>query len=413
MSELERRAWSPQGKELRAVGCNLCGSARARWLARENGLDVVRCRECGLVYVTPQPSQRELERFYADYYPAGSEARWRELTAPVFACDARRLAAALPGRGRVLDVGTGFGHFLEALRAEGFDAEGLESSPLARERLAARGLRAHAGMMPDDVVLPAESYDAITASMVLEHVANPIGFLRRARDLLRPGGLLFVRVPNFALLRAFLFAGRLSVVPGVRAAMRIVRRETMDEATLFHVVGPPGHLHGFEPRTLAAALAGAGFERVRLEGDPMAARGSRLNRVIDGSAYAAARALRSVSRGRLELSPVLSAWAWKARGAVDPPGESCAIDADASHLAPLRDAARGDRRAFAVEDADDAHPGGAPRTAEPPASTGAKPATALAKLVSVPSTSPLGSATSVSAPLGRRARGRPQEGGGE
>jgi 2-polyprenyl-3-methyl-5-hydroxy-6-metoxy-1,4-benzoquinol methylase len=323
VSELERRAWSPQGKELRAVGCNLCGSARARWLARENGLDVVRCRECSLVYVTPQPSQRELERFYADYYPEGSEARWRELMAPVFARDARGLAAALPARGRVLDVGTGFGHFLDALRAEGFDAEGLESSALARERLAARGLRAHAGMMPD-VVLPAEGFDAITASMVLEHVADPMGFLRRARELLRPGGLLFVRVPNFALLRAFLVAGRLAGVPGVRAAMRVVRREMMDEATLFHVIGPPGHLHGWEPRTLAAALAGAGFDRVRLEGDPMLARGSWLNRVIDGSAYAAARVLRTVSRGRLEISPNLSAWAWKARGAVGQARETCA-----------------------------------------------------------------------------------------
>lgn len=307
MTDLERRAWSAAGRTLRPVACNLCGADDGRPLAIENGLHVVRCRRCGLVYVTPQPGPRDLQSFYEEYYPEHSEEGWRRIMAPVFVRDAERLEAIAPERGRLLDVGTGFGHFLEVLRERGWTVEGLEGSARARARLEARGIVAHAGFLPE-ADLPADRYDVITASSVLEHAADPLAFLRRARELLRPGGLLFVRVPNVQLLGVFFQAARFRERRWMQRLLGAVRREIMDAENLFHVIDPPAHLFGFDARTLADALRRAGFAAPRVEGDPMQSRGTALNRWIDGSVFAGARIVSALSGGRIELSPNLSAF---------------------------------------------------------------------------------------------------------
>lgn len=315
MTLLERRHWSPSGRELRPVGCNLCAGESARRLAIENGLEVLRCRRCGLVYVSPQPSPAELERFYAEYYPEESEADWYRVMIAHFRRDAERLERRLGYTGRVLDVGTGFGHFPALLRERGFEAAALEPAPVAAQRLRERGLSVYEGSLPG-ASLPEAHFDAVTLESVLEHVADPLGVLTEAARALRPGGLVLVRVPNVELLGLFFAAARLQRVGPVRAIVRVLRREMMDEANLFNVIDPPGHLFGFSQGPLRRALERAGFEGVELFGDPMHARGTALNAWIDGAVHAGAALLRRLSGGHLELAPNLLAIA---RRPPDPP----------------------------------------------------------------------------------------------
>ena len=53
-----------------------------------------------------------------------------------------------------------------------------------------------------------ESFDVVTMWDILEHIPDPVPFLRRAASLLRPGGLIFVKVPNPDSLEARVFGGR-------------------------------------------------------------------------------------------------------------------------------------------------------------------------------------------------------------
>jgi len=306
MTQLEQRAWSPDGHELREVACNLCGSDARRPLAIENGLEVVRCRRCGLVYVTPQPTAEELARFYDEYFAEEAEEDWYRIMIRAFRLDAERLESRLGGPGRLLDIGTGFGHFPELMRQRGWEVAGVEASAVAARRLEAKGIRVFAGRAPE-VKLPSAHFDAVTASSVLEHVADPLAVLEQARDALRPGGWLLARVPNVGLLSAFFLARRVEHVAAVRAALRVVRREIMEEGNLFYVIDPPGHLYGFTGRTLRAALERAGFRQVEVRGDRMPARGNALNAVIDGAVYGAAEALRRLSAGRVQLAPNVTA----------------------------------------------------------------------------------------------------------
>jgi SAM-dependent methyltransferase len=307
---LEQRRWSAQGAALRHVRCNLCGADEPAPLTRENGLCVVRCRHCGLVYVTPRPTRDALARFYDAYYATEHEADWHRVMRGLFERDAARVEAARPctGGGRLVDLGTGFGHFLDGMRARGWQVAAVEGAAAAAERLRARGIELYFGTSPE-VALPQRRFDAAVASSVLEHVDDPVGVLRQIHDALRPGGLALVRVPNLDLFSLFLPLRRFEQSAGCRALLRVLRREIMDEENLFHVIDPPGHLYGFTRRTLAAAMQRAGFREIRIEGDPMPRRGSALNAWIDGGVFRGARVLRALSAGRLELSPYVTALA--------------------------------------------------------------------------------------------------------
>jgi SAM-dependent methyltransferase len=109
-----------------------------------------------------------------------------------------------PARPRVLDVGCGNGAFLMGL-LQHHDAEawGLDIARGALDQLARLDgrLRLVAGEL-HQADLPEEHFDLITLWHALEHDGDPVGVLRRAGQLLRPGGSLVAEVPNAAGLIA-------------------------------------------------------------------------------------------------------------------------------------------------------------------------------------------------------------------
>jgi SAM-dependent methyltransferase len=99
-------------------------------------------------------------------------------------------------KGRILDVGCATGDFLAMAQARGWQVLGADPSA-ARSELEARGLPV-VGKTVHDAAVEERSLDAITFWDVLEHVTNPLADLARARQLLRPGGVLALTVPDSA-----------------------------------------------------------------------------------------------------------------------------------------------------------------------------------------------------------------------
>lgn len=143
-----------------------------------------------------------------------------------------------PGAGRVLDIGCGDGAFLEWARAAGWEGIGVDPDPGAVASARSRGLDVRLG---DARVLVDEraSFDAVTLSHVLEHVHDPEALLKQIRELLKPGGLLWLDTPNVASTGHRLF-GR-----------------------SWRGLEPPRHLVLFTPSSLRQILAAARLTLVR------------------------------------------------------------------------------------------------------------------------------------------------------
>jgi SAM-dependent methyltransferase len=175
------------------VNCVWCGrpfDARARRL-RGRRL----CPGCGAATTDPWPDAAALERAYAGWYRpasgrfAGPGDRLLRCTRGLLA---RRLARIAPP-GTVLDVGAGEGVLLDALRARGRNAIGLE-------RVSTR-----ADVHALDLDELDERFGAIVFWHSLEHLPAPSRALRRAAELLLPGGVMVIAVPNAGSLQAKVF----------------------------------------------------------------------------------------------------------------------------------------------------------------------------------------------------------------
>jgi SAM-dependent methyltransferase len=107
-----------------------------------------------------------------------------------------RIEGVVGGRGTLLDVGSYMGLFLRAATDRGWRCRGVEPDRDAwSHAVNTLGLDVSWGTL-ETVEFAPHSFDAITMLQVLEHLSDPRQTLQQVRELLRPGGVLMVEVPN-------------------------------------------------------------------------------------------------------------------------------------------------------------------------------------------------------------------------
>jgi SAM-dependent methyltransferase len=231
------------------IPCNLCGSTQVDELSRHDRdghpLRTTICRDCGLVWSNPRPSEEEVRRYYSREY----RLDYKGTVTPSLRHIARSGRGALNrcrdlmpllNRGdRVLDAGAGGGEVVYMLRKLGFDAMGLEPDERyaghAREAL---GVPVETGFV-QDLSFPSGRFDVITMYHALEHVEDPVGILAKLRGWLTPGGRLVIEVPN-------------------------VEARCLHPRHRFHFA----HFYNFNRATLEATGRQAGFEPVQTSTSP-------------------------------------------------------------------------------------------------------------------------------------------------
>jgi 2-polyprenyl-3-methyl-5-hydroxy-6-metoxy-1,4-benzoquinol methylase len=242
--------------------------------------DIFLCRTCGLARSVPPLAPDDIEDLYRDVEDPEylrSESERRESFRRALARLERQGLARPPGK--LLEIGSSVGLFLDEARGAGWHAVGIEPSRWAAESARARDLDVFNGTL-EEFEAGNGGFDVITSWDVWEHLDDPMGALARTYELLKPGGVFVFTTINLGGLGRRLFRGRWPWF------MRM-------------------HLHYFTPRSIARMLEGAGFELVSTTTEPKTL---KLGYVLDRSRSLfgpAASLLGALARGLgLEERPV-------------------------------------------------------------------------------------------------------------
>jgi SAM-dependent methyltransferase len=222
------------------ASCVVCGGRNERW-CRKLDRDVFRCDACGHITV-PAGLMRNADG--VSIYESDESIFEADGNAEYYLDETNAVAAraklafvtqyARP-RGRLLDVGASFGHFLAEARTR-FEAHGIEVSPSAvawaRKTF---DVDIDVGSIYQ---LGDGTYEAVTCWDVIEHLEDPAGAIDQMRCRLAPGGRLFLSTPDAGSLVAR--------VMGVR----------------WHYLDPVQHLHLFSRRNLVRLLSRHGLSLV-------------------------------------------------------------------------------------------------------------------------------------------------------
>lgn len=158
------------------------------------------------------------------------------------------LRYAPSGRGKLLDVGSAHGWFLETASGS-FDVLGIEPDAVVGGRAASRGLPVRAGFFPD-VLNEGERFNVIVFNDVIEHIPDIGRALTACQERLTQGGILILNLPNS---RGFFY--RLSKV-----VARLGWQTPFDR--LWQKGLPSPHVHYFDSANLSKLVGAHGFEMV-------------------------------------------------------------------------------------------------------------------------------------------------------
>ena len=188
--------------------CLVCGATKAILFerTREQGMTLTNwlCSDCGLVWLSPRMTAQEAEQFYK----SGYHELYSKSTLPTRSVleQQRSRAEAVVGFvekniGSVniethLDIGSGSGALLRASSLNfGCDSVGIEMSDAYRDYSQQHGFKVYASL--EAYLMQSTAVDLITLSHVMEHLVDPIAFLRVLRDrVLSKRGLIVIEVPN-------------------------------------------------------------------------------------------------------------------------------------------------------------------------------------------------------------------------
>jgi 2-polyprenyl-3-methyl-5-hydroxy-6-metoxy-1,4-benzoquinol methylase len=182
--------------------CMLCGSVEAEELLvgirHASDTSVKMCKGCGLVFLWPRPTEEELSQYYAGAYR--KEYNLGELPAQIYQRGTReaqqrveRLKSVLKPSMSVLEVGANVGTFMKRVEPHVASVVGVEPGGSHRD-WAARELGLT--FVKDIAELGDRKFDLVVLFHTLEHVVNPVNFLRSLTGYLAPGGIMAIEVPN-------------------------------------------------------------------------------------------------------------------------------------------------------------------------------------------------------------------------
>ena len=198
-------------EEAPALTCICCGSDSFRHFRALKGHTLFRCSGCGFVTVHPLPDAETLKAHYNTTRTGdGKQQQRRKLVAgflekpnnpkrDFFRSVLSRVSAMLGKPALdILEIGAGLGVFVQYANSAGHEATGTEVTKeyadMSSDSLNGRIIHVEGDRYTER--FKRASFDLIYMEHVFEHVLHPDKILSQASQLLRPGGVLLLAVPN-------------------------------------------------------------------------------------------------------------------------------------------------------------------------------------------------------------------------
>ena len=250
---MQGREWS--AAEYEEVDCFRCG-IKGCLLYRRMFFGIVQCPRCGQVFTSPRLKEKTIASIYADpeYFESGVYGFSKRFSLALLLQRAwwngrinlirMMLGGDTQGK-KMLEIGCAYGLFLDCARQQRFDVTGVEFS-----RAGIEWIRKHLNIDVyhgeiEKIHLPANNYDVICFWDVIEHVKNPILFLRSVSQLAKDNGIIVFSCPYFSSIPAQLLGPR------------------------WWTLRPEQHLSHFTPQTLELACSDAKLELIRVMRNPL------------------------------------------------------------------------------------------------------------------------------------------------
>jgi SAM-dependent methyltransferase len=245
-----RSATKSEALMLKPTPCNLCGVDDATVIygpGVAQRSQIVRCNRCGLMYASPrakEPDHVEIAE-YDPNWDAITHQPQRYIKERLQVRDYARTRALLnrlyPDRGKLLEIGSGYGFLLAEFKKDGWDVQGVEPNGFCcRYTRATHGIEAFSCIL-EDAGLADQSFDVVLLNHVIEHMDDPLRTLREINRVLKLNGHFIVETPRYDTLMFKLLG----------------RRERSLNCN--------GHIYFFTTRTLQNFYQAAGFQLIELD----------------------------------------------------------------------------------------------------------------------------------------------------
>jgi len=224
--------------------CILCHESPSHQVYQKGPWRYFHCRSCGMVFLHPRPDVDDLLMSYDTYLPAQVDeiACWEKMMTPLMENAAILVdKQKYPDGARLLDIGCGYGFFLNKMARRGWAVEGIEVSRPGREYAGKTlGLSVHSKPL-GEMAFPGECFDVVTLFYVIEHVHDPKMILQEVYRILKPGGMILLRWPHST--------------PVVKILGPFAKS--------FDIYHTPFHLYDFNPKAMQQLLEKCGFSDVQ------------------------------------------------------------------------------------------------------------------------------------------------------
>ncbi len=200
--------------ELQNYSCSCCQKDDTKLILEKSDFKIVRCSNCGFVYVNPRVANHQLSEIYKHNYfhnkqygytSYEQEKRLRVKNFERWLKDAEQFIPANKNI-KALDIGCAAGYCLEVMKAKGWQPDGLELDQGLCNVLQSAGYNVQPERL--EQYDPATKYDVITLFDVIEHIPSVDAAFKKLNDLLENDGIVIMVTPDHNSLQRKIFRGR-------------------------------------------------------------------------------------------------------------------------------------------------------------------------------------------------------------